>query len=96
MTISEERRRQLSRAGRLGGLRRWIRHPEARHGVMDNAQQTFRRSFLLGHGCAACGDYVALDRKLPDDRRRALAERLRRFHYQRLAERAVAARRKNG
>jgi hypothetical protein len=83
--LSEKRRE----AARL----RWIAHPFAKPGMMDGARKAFRLSFEKGHGCKACGHYIAVDQTLPDDQRRKAAERLRTRHYRNLARRSAATRR---
>jgi len=90
--VSPERRRQLSRAGRIGGLRRWIIHPDLKDDV-SRARATYDQSFLSGHGCAACGPYVAIPAHLPSEQQERLSKSMRRKHFQRLADRAVAKRR---
>lgn len=92
MALTETRREQQARAGRIGGRARWIHHPHAPEGIFDEAQRRFRLSFLIGHGCRACPQ-IDLDPTLSDEDRRLAAERLRRLHYQRLAERSAAKRR---
>jgi hypothetical protein len=47
--LTEERRRQLSHAGRLGALTLWTRHPD-RIPDVTAAQQAFTVSFHSGHG----------------------------------------------
>lgn len=89
--VTPERREQLRRAGRKGGMRRWILHPST-PGMFDKAQAAFRRTFLDGHGCAACGEHVSIAHLEGADRRKA-AERLRRLHYQNLAARSAEVRR---
>lgn len=71
---------------------RWVLHPAAPEDIFAEAQRRFRESFQIGHACKAC-PAVTLDPALPDDQRRLAAERLRRLHYQRLAERSAAKRR---
>jgi hypothetical protein len=92
MEVTDERRAQLSEAGKRGGRRRWIKHPVAPEGIFDEAQRRFRESFLIGHVCKACPAFL-IDQSLPDAVKRTVAERLRRDHYRRLAERSAAKRR---
>jgi hypothetical protein len=92
MNETPERLAQLSRAGKIGGRRRWITNPTAREGIFDAAQAKFRQSFLLGHTCRACPKATVIDQTLPDDVKRTIAERLRREHYRNLALRSAAKR----
>jgi hypothetical protein len=91
MDVTDERRAQLSRAGKIGGRRRWITHPVPPEGIFDEAQRRFRLSFLTGHECKACPK-TDIDPTWPEEVRRKAAERLRRDHYRRLAERSAAKR----
>jgi hypothetical protein len=90
--VTPERLAHLSRAGKEGGRRRWELHPIAPEGIFDEAQRRFRESFLQGHSCKVC-PWTEIDPTLPDDVRRKTAERLRRGHYRRMAERSAAKRR---
>ena len=92
MNESSERLAQLSRAGKIGGRRRWITHPIPTEGVFDAAHAKFRQSFLLGHSCKACPKVTVIDQALPDDVKRTVAERLRREHYRNLALLSAAKR----
>jgi hypothetical protein len=85
MEVTEERRVQLSLAGKIGGRRRWILHPEVPPDVFEAARAAFRQSFQLGHQCRACRKATVIDQALPDDVKRTVAERLRREHYRNLA-----------
>lgn len=93
MEITDERRAQLSAAGKAGGRRRWITHPIPTEGVFDAAQAKFRQSFLEGHSCKACPKVTVIDQSLPDGVKRTTAERLRREHYRNIALRSAAKRR---
>ncbi len=84
---------ELSEKRRQAAHRRWDLHRLDGPGMFDGAHRAFRLSFEQGHGCKACGPYVALPDGLPDDQRRKAAERLRRRHYQALARRSAATRR---
>lgn len=95
MISKEERRKQLSRAGRIGGLRRWIKHPHSKDDFSE-ARRRFKESFRSGHGCVACGEYVAIPADATEAERDEAATRLRRTHYRNLADRAVAKRRADG
>lgn len=92
MDVTDERRAQLSAAGKIGGRRRWITHPLPTEGVFDEAQKRFRLSFQFGHSCRACPKATVIDQSLPDDVKRLAAERLRREHYRNLALRSAAKR----
>lgn len=92
MDVTEERRAQLSRAGKIGGRRRWITNPVPPEGIFDAAQAKFRQSFIAGHQCRACPKVTAIDQALPDAVKRLAAERLRREHYRNLALRSAAKR----
>lgn len=92
MDVTDARRRQLSRAGKIGGRRRWITHPVAPEGIFDAAQDKFRQSFNVGHSCRACPKATVIDKTLPDAVKRTIAERLRREHYRNLALRSAAKR----
>ena len=92
MTVTDERRAQLSRAGRIGGLRRWIKHPHTKDDF-SAARKAFADSFTAGHGCSVCGPAVAIPPYLPIERREVMATNARKRHYRLLAERAVAKRR---
>jgi hypothetical protein len=89
------RHRQLSAAGKIGSARRWIKFP-ALTNDMSAARATFRTSFEQGHGCRACGPFVAIDQRLSDVPRKRQIDALRSLHYSNLRDRAVASRRLNG
>lgn len=91
MDVTAERRAQLSAAGRSGGRRRWIVHPEAGD-ILAKAQQKFRLSFLSGHACKSCKKATVIDPDWSDDVKRTVAERLRREHYRELALLSAAKR----
>jgi hypothetical protein len=95
VTVSEERRKQLSRAGRIGGLRRWVKHPHSKDDF-SAARQALADSFRAGHGCSLCGSFTEIPADATEADREAAAKRLRRTHYRNLSERAVAKRRAEG
>jgi hypothetical protein len=93
--ITEARRKQLQRAGRIGGNRRWVRYPHVKDDF-SAARQAFADSFRQGHGCSVCGPLIAIPAGATEADREAAAKRLRRTHYRNLSERAVAKRRAEG
>ena len=90
--ITDARRRQLAAAGRAGASRRWITSP-AIVNDMSAARSAFKASFERGHGCRACGPYVAIDQTLDDVSKARQVKALRSLHYERLRTLAVARRR---
>ena len=84
--LTEDERKGLRKAGRVGGLRYAANNDV--HAATARARAAKESRWILGHGCKVCGPRIDIPSDLPQEERERRATALKKLHYTLMAERS--------